>query len=503
VRPNCTFTLLAAILLLAPALLPPRARAADEIHWTMLGPTSVAFDWRGSGTTLRYGTTSTYGLSATGAVPTPLPFSSAGPFREARITGLAPGVTYHYSVDGGPDHTFHTMPAAGTNFTVYVQGDIGDTASYSNVGATQKLIAQGAPTFVMCVGDLTYGNANGQAAVDNHFNNVMKWSQDAAYMPAWGNHEWDEATDDFRNYKGRFALPNPQTSPGAPTAGGPGEDWYWFDAGNVRFIAYPEPFSGAWADWNTKAKALMDAAQADPAIRFIITFGHRPAYSSGHHPGDATLKGYMDALGAGHNKYVLNLNGHSHDYERTKPQSGVVHVTVGTGGASLEEDGSCLWLGGCPAPSYTAFRAFHLGTLRMRFTPTSIHCDMLCGPAGGGTNDITCTSGNVFDALVIGTDVSTDAPPPVAGAQLAIERVAPNPASTPLRVVFSLPSDAPASFEIVDVAGRRWLHDELGALSAGRHEATVSLAGLPGPGVFWLHLSQADRGAVSKVIVVR
>jgi hypothetical protein len=128
---------------------------------------------------------------------------------------------------------------------------------------------------------------------------------------------------------------------------------------------------------------------------------------------------------------------------------------------------------------------------------------MLCGPAGGGTNDITCTSGNVLDALVIGTDITSDAPSPVAGAQLAIERVAPNPAGTPLRVVFSLPFDAPASFEIVDVAGRRWQHDELGVLSAGRHEATVSLAGLPGPGVFWLHLSQADRGAVSKVIVIR
>jgi len=39
--------LLAAVLLVAAP-----ARAADEIHWTMLSPTSVAFDWRGSGTTV-------------------------------------------------------------------------------------------------------------------------------------------------------------------------------------------------------------------------------------------------------------------------------------------------------------------------------------------------------------------------------------------------------------------------------------------------------------------
>jgi len=492
----------ALALLAASLLLVTPVRAADEIHWTMLSTTSVAFDWRGTGTTLRYGTTTAYGLSVAGATPTPLPFSSSGPFREARITGLAPGVTYHYSLDGGPDHTFHTLPAAGTKFTVYVEGDIGDTTSYANVGAVQKQIAQGAPSFVLAVGDLTYGNAHGQAAVDNHFNNVMKWSQDAAYMPAWGNHEWDASTDDFRNYKGRFALPNPQTSPGAPSAGGPGEDWYWFDAGNARFIAYPEPFSGAWADWNTKARTIMDAAQADPAIRFIITYGHRPAYSSGHHPGDGTLKSYMDALGAGHSKYVLNLNGHSHDYERTKAQGGVVHLTVGTGGSSLEEDGSCLWLM-CTQPSWSAFRAFHLGTLRLSFTSTSIHGDMLCGPSGGGTNDVSCASGNVIDSFVIGTDVTTDAPMPVAGADLAITRVRPNPASSPLHVEFSLASDAPATLEVVDVAGRRWLHDELGALARGQHEATVSLRGLPGPGVYWLHLAQAGHGVVTQVVVIR
>jgi hypothetical protein len=109
----------------------------------------------------------------------------------------------------------------------------------------------------------------------------------------------------------------------------------------------------------------------------------------------------------------------------------------------------------------------------------------------------------VFDSFMIGTEVTTDAPPPTSGAQLAITRVGPNPASSPLRIEFSLASDAPASFEIVDVAGRPWLHDELGALSRGRHRATLSLAGLPGPGVFWLHLSQAGHAVVSKVIVVR
>src|SRR4051812_35999478 len=57
----------------------------------------------------------------------------------------------------------------------------------------------------------------------------------------------------------------------------------------------------------------------------------------------SSLAGYMDALGDRYSKYVLNINGHSHDYERTFPQHGVVHVTIGTGGSPLEEGWLCLW----------------------------------------------------------------------------------------------------------------------------------------------------------------
>src|SRR6185312_1598883 len=103
-----------------------------------------------------------------------------------------------------------------------------------------------------------------------------------------------------------------------------------------------------------------------PAIRFIVTFGHRPAYSSGHHGGLAMLRGFLDTLGDRYSKYALNLNGHSHNWERTYPQHGVVHVTVGTGGSPLGEDGSCLWMT-CAQPAWSAFRAMHLGPLRLRF----------------------------------------------------------------------------------------------------------------------------------------
>jgi len=144
----------------------------------------------------------------------------------------------------------------------------------------------------------------------------------------------------------------------------------------------------------------MAQAQADPNIKFIATFGHRPAYSSGHYSGSATLKGMLDKLGDTYSKYTLNINGHSNNYERSRPQHGVTHVTVGTGGANLTQNGTCLW-STCTKPAWSAFRAMHLGALKLHFTGSGIVGSFICGPAGGGKNDVSCTKGSVVDNFTI------------------------------------------------------------------------------------------------------
>jgi hypothetical protein len=65
----------------APVRSATAAGTADEIHYTYAGPTSVAFDWRGTATDLRYGPTTSYGSTATAHAPTPMPFSSSGRFQ--------------------------------------------------------------------------------------------------------------------------------------------------------------------------------------------------------------------------------------------------------------------------------------------------------------------------------------------------------------------------------------------------------------------------------------
>ena len=100
------------------------AFAADEIHWTITGPTSVTFDWRGSLAegTIAYGASAgNYTTTVTASHPSGpcTPYSSPGPFWEAPLTGLAPDTVYHYSIAGGTDHTFRTAPASTASFSIW------------------------------------------------------------------------------------------------------------------------------------------------------------------------------------------------------------------------------------------------------------------------------------------------------------------------------------------------------------------------------------------------
>src|SRR5919202_738969 len=374
------------------------AAGIEQVHYTFTGPTSVTIDWVGAATDIRYGKTTAYGTTVTAHAGTPTPTDSAGPFQEADLNGLEPGTTYHYSIGGGGDKTFTTAPTG--DFTFDVEADIG--GGLTNARSIQQDVAADAPAFTLVPGDLSYASNGGALNLPKgalHFNHVMPWSVSAAYMPTWGNHEWGEPgasspPDDLGNYKGRFKLPNAQDSGGPPT--GSGEDWSWFDAGGVRFISYPEPYGGSatWTAWQAQADALIADAQtgaSSASIRYIVTFGHRPAYSTGSHLGDTTLAGKLNALGDKYSKYVLNLNGHSHDYERFYPTHHVTHVTSGGGGGGLEPPWKTADTDGHP-------RAMHLEHVRVHVDSTGIHIYAICGPATPNVDDLTSGQGSVIDS---------------------------------------------------------------------------------------------------------
>jgi hypothetical protein len=151
----------------------------------------------------------------------------------------------------------------------------------------------------------------------------MAWSVNAAYAGVGNTHGARPPTT-------CATKAGSTPTPGFTRPGGCSED-YWFDYGNARLIAYPEPYP-AWTDWSTKAGAVMNAAQSDPRSLIIVSgIGRRTRGQV--FPRSPDLRRILDTLGVHHPKYVLNLTGHDHNYQRSA-QRGVVH-TAGIGGAGL------------------------------------------------------------------------------------------------------------------------------------------------------------------------
>ncbi|HEY2956552.1 MAG TPA: FlgD immunoglobulin-like domain containing protein [Candidatus Eisenbacteria bacterium] len=512
-------TLAAAAALLGALAVPGLATAADEIHWTITGQKSVTLTWRGGGPeALRYGThPSVLNQVSAAAGCLPAPSSSPGPFWEARLTGLREDTRYYYRIGNQSTHTFRTPPPRGeADYWFAEEADVGSTLTWANVGITQAMIpldypnlpGDDRPRFVLVPGDLTYGDQETLADVGRHFNDVMAWSQDAAYMPAWGNHEWgttaDRNADNLNNYEGRFDLPNSKTSPGASAAvgNGPDDDWYWFDYGNVRFIAFPEPYTGAWSDWSVKVDPVMQEAQNDPELKFIVTFGHRPSWSSGaDHGGDATLAGYMAALHATHSKYKLSLQAHSHHYERADPaQTGGILFIVGAGGGST--------LGGLSStrPSWSAFRYDHLEHLRLHVQDDRIDGYAICGPLIAGNHDV-CVQGTVIDSFSVLADpaVGVDLPPP-PGPRLKLS-AEPNPALGSVAMVVEADAAGEQSLTVLDLSGRRVRHLGTGWRAGGVRrvlwDGKDDSGALAPPGVYQVSLRTGSRSVEARVALLR
>jgi hypothetical protein len=224
-----------------------------------MGPTAVTFDWRGSDNTIYYGTTSgdiTNSMVASPANPTPT--DSPGSYWECALTGLSVDTLYYYKIgSSGTQHTFRTPLSPGTSgFTIVSTSDWQEDGDEHTLNG-MKQIAAIAPRFVLVLGDLTGADDNGIFLVHKRFADMMVWSQDAAYMANWGNHDWEDNTKKpsaawMNNIKGRIAMPNSQTVASSPSGGG--EDWGWFDYGNARFITVPDWYSDpTYDEWKAGA----------------------------------------------------------------------------------------------------------------------------------------------------------------------------------------------------------------------------------------------------------
>jgi hypothetical protein len=318
------------------------------------------------------------------------------------------------------------------------------------------------PAFVLTTGDITGAGPAGQQNVGKRFRDAMVWSQRAAWMPVEGNHDWEyTAADDLRTYKGRFDIPNPGTISNSPTASAGGEDWGWFDYGNTRFISCPEPWtSSSRNEWKIQVIPVFAAAQDDPNIKFIVTFGHRSSYTSasGRYPGETSLRTILDGFHAIYPKYVVDLSGHNHQYERYQLSSGMTYIINSTTGAYYRGWDSPI------KPSNCSFRAIHYGILVLDVSDTAIQGQFVCSVNTTNPSSdympreehVCSTPGAVIDAFSImtsqGVTAMNETMSQVPNA-FAITNY-PNPFNPSTRISYSLPQRGSARILIYDLLGR-------------------------------------------------
>ena len=106
-----------------------------------------------------------------------------------------------------------------------------------------------------------------------------------------------------------------------------GQAYYTFSpSADIRFFmlesTYPVPQQIAWVEDELKKSGS----------KWKIAVFHHPLYSSGKRHGSSTeLREVLEPLFVKYGVSVV-LTGHDHFYERVKPQRGIVHFVVGSGG---------------------------------------------------------------------------------------------------------------------------------------------------------------------------
>ncbi|MFN9645835.1 MAG: metallophosphoesterase [Cyanobacteriota bacterium] len=106
--------------------------------------------------------------------------------------------------------------------------------------------------------------------------------------------------------------------------------YYTLRKGPVEFFMLD---TNANTDWQRQISWLR-AVLAQSRAPWKVVVGHHPIYSSGFYGNDPQLAAKLTSLMQRHG-VRLYINGHEHNYERSKPLQGITYLVVGGGGASL------------------------------------------------------------------------------------------------------------------------------------------------------------------------
>lgn len=267
---------------------------------------------------------------------------------KVRLTGLKPLTKYYYAIgglkdtlQGNADNYFTTLPEQGKagHYTIAVLGDCGDNSINQRHVKEQMLKYMGKNDINawLLLGDNAYQDGT-DSEYQSKFFNIYKDDllKKYALFPTPGNHDYHDRdfsairaqeTHETAYYQ-NFSMPTEGEAGGTPSHT---QSFYSFDVGNIHFISLDSygKEEKAYRLYDTigpQVQWIKKDLAANKNKGWVIAFWHHPPYTMGSHNSDKE-----DELVQIREKFIgvlerggvnLVLNGHSHDYERSRLMRG-------------------------------------------------------------------------------------------------------------------------------------------------------------------------------------
>ena len=301
-------------------------------------PTSIYVCWHDATTTesvVEYGTTEALGQTQSGTIHE---FDSNTIWHWSNLTQLTPETVYYYKIKSNTINTdvfqFKTPPVDGANSGHIRFSVVGDNRTEPDVfkrtmdKMKEKMIelygenVVDSVNLVLNVGDIVTNGFNLSEYTREFFEPIAALSPTIPTMVSIGNHERE--APHYYNYMKYENVGGPQ-----------GEKYYSFQYGRALFVAINSNSGLRNSTQITWLDNVLNEAQQDTSIDWIVSFCHHPGRSELWPDGNtAYIQNSVIPTLNKYSKADILLYGHSHNYERGAVLDGNLRLMLNGGGGS-------------------------------------------------------------------------------------------------------------------------------------------------------------------------
>ncbi len=423
--------------------------AITQIRWgssaNPLHGTTITWSNTGTSDSIRWGYTNAYGKGSFAGIKRAGYVAGTSFFKFTFESLIANSTLYYQLYDSKVNawdiaRTFITAaPDSTENYSFTALGDC--RTSLSVLTNISNLANDKHSTFSLFNGDLTLSGKS-VTEYNSFFTAAANFLTNNIVYHAEGNHD-AYSTSIFSNL---FDLPSTNGT----------NLYYAFHYGNGIFITLNtcDPGNAAQLAW---LRTTLAAAAADPKITWKVISFHHPFFNTGNHNGD--MNAYRTTLWKAFDDYGVDLilNGHDHNYQRSKPINFNVSKTAPVAQyGSTALTGRCeIISGGAGAALYTintnSSDAWAINNYNANYNYT--YCEVQ-----GCKMKITVygQTGNVIDAFTLDKTASCNITNEVVNIKNTFNPISvyPNPTEGQFTLTYNSTEIGEASISIFDGNGK-------------------------------------------------